>query len=533
MKKILSLFFALLIVLSSVCCAFTSGAAFDSGTLTKELKSDIYYMENLDEGTVFFEKNSQKKTPAAAFIKTLAAVVALEKWGNLEGSVKVTKKNLSLIKYEYGVRVAGYKEGETVSKRELFDCLMIYSANDAASIIASEVSGSVGAFVKEMQALADKIGCSSTAVKNIHGFDEKGQYTTAQDVAKIIKYALNYPVFAEAFSAKTVTLKKTALNDKREFVGSNKMANATIADYYHSSVTGGKQTATDEAGECIAVVSNKDGYSYLTVVMGGRLEDIDKDTVEENTCMTDAKKMLQWVYNNIRYRVVVSPDLIVSVVDVVAGRGADKVNLVPEKEASALVPAKATPASVSYEIVENSVPEKITAPVKAGEVLGKAKFMYAGQELITVNLVAQKDIPLSFFGLIMAGVTAVITSTFFIILLFIAALVAVGYFAKLLVEYLNRNDPDFKKKMDAKLKAPFTPKKKQVKKGAAKKRPPSRTGAPSSAHRRTAPQQKRTAPRTPVKKAPPSSKPGQKRPAGATGKTVARKPGATQKKNKM
>ena len=525
MKRIISVFVSLFVFLSIFSCVFSANGIFDSGKLTKELHSRIYYMESLDEGTVFFEKNADKKTPAAAYIKILAAVVAAEKWGNLDGKVKVTEKNLSLVKYDYGVRVAGYKPGETVSKRELFDCLVVYSANDAASIIASEISGSLDAFIKEMQALADKIGCTSTAVKNIHGFDQDGQYTTARDVAKIIKYAMNYPVFAEAFSAKTVTLKKTSDNDERTFNASNKMVNATISDYYHSSVTGGKQTSTEKAGECIAVVSNKDGYSYLTIVMGGRLEDVDKDTVDENTCMTDAKKMLQWVYNNIRYRVIVSTDLVVSVVDVVAGRGTDKINLVPEKEESALVPAKATPASVSYEIIEGTVAEKLRAPIKAGEVLGKAKFLYAGQELITVNLVAQKDVSLSVLGLIMAAITAVMTSTFFIALVLIAALIAVGYFVYLLLQYINRNDPDFKKKLKAKL--PFAKKKKPVRKKTAggpnanrrpaAKRPSQNNGRVNSSGRR--PSQQRP---SQVRRPAPG---GQKRPAGT------KKP--VQKKNKM
>lgn len=395
-------------------------------------------MESLDEGTVFFDKNSTKKTPAAAFIKIIASVVALEKWGTLEGNVKITKESLSLVKYDYGVRVASYKEGETVSKRELFDCLVVHSANDAASIIAYEISGSLEAFVGEMQALTEKIGCTSTVVKNITGFDEEGQYTTAADVAKIIKYALNYPLFSEAFSAKTVTLKATQLNEERTFNASNKMTNASISDYYHSSVTGGKQTSTDDAGECIAVVSNKDGYSYLAVVMGGKLTNIDKDDADENTCMTDTKKMLDWVYNNIRYRVIVSPSQTVDVVPVTAGKDVDTLRLVPEKEASALVPSKATPASVMFEIVEGSMPKNIVAPVEAGEIIAQAKVYYAGQELTTINLVAGSDVKLSFPGLVMSGIRTVIGSVPFLVISLILSVIAVAVFLFNYLEYSKK-----------------------------------------------------------------------------------------------
>ncbi|MBQ7116744.1 MAG: D-alanyl-D-alanine carboxypeptidase [Clostridia bacterium] len=429
MKKIVALFAILLIALT-LCVPV--GAVFDSGTVTAKLKSDVYYMESLDEDTAFFDRNSSKKVPAAAFVKILAAVTAIEKWPELDEKVTVSEKNLSLVEYGYGIRTALYKAGEKVSKRELIDCLIVYSANDAASIIAYEVSGSLDAFIKEMQATAEKIGLTSTVVKNIHGFDEEGQYTTAKDIARMLKYALNYPVFVEAFSASSVTLKKTSLNEERTYNASNKMLNATISDYYHSSVTGGKQTMTDKAGECIAVVSSKDGYSYLTVVLGGKLTDVDKDGVDENTCMTDAKKMLNWVYENIRYRVVASPTQHVAMVEVVSGKGTDKLRLIPEKETSALVPANATTASVLFEVVEGTVPAKVKAPVKAGDIIGQANILYAGQVLAKINIVAANDVSLSFTGLIMNTVRAVMTSWVFIILVALAAVGCIGY---LLVSY--------------------------------------------------------------------------------------------------
>lgn len=424
MKKICSLILALTLIFS---LAVPSFAAFDSGAVTGTLGSKIYYMQSLDEDTVFFEKNSEKKTAAAAFVKIVAAVTAIEKWSNLDEYVTVTDKSLSLVEYGYGIRTASYKAGEKVTKRELIDCLIVYSANDAASIIAYEVSGSLEAFIDEMKKTVEKMGCTSTVIKNIHGFDEDGQYTTAKDVAKIIKYAMNFPVFVEAFSATSVTLKATEQNSERTVNGSNKMMNSAISDYYHSSVTGGKQTYTEKAGECIAVVSTQDGYSYITVVMDGELKDIDSDGVDENSCMTDAKKMLAWVYKNIRYRVVVSANQTITSVPVSAAKGTDKIRLIPEKETSSLVPSNATTDSVLVEIVEGSISEKIKAPIKAGDVLGQARVYYAGVVLATINLVAAEDVNLSFMGLVMTTVRNIMTSTAFIVLLIIAIVCCLAY----------------------------------------------------------------------------------------------------------
>lgn len=434
MKKLITCFLCVLTVLPLFLLPAT--ALFDSGSVTSQLVSDIYYLENLDEGTVFFEKNSEKKTPAAGFVKVLAAIVALEKWGNLDGSITLTYDNLNIFEYEYGMTTAIYEEGETVSKRELFDCLVVYSANDALSVIAYEISGSVEAFVAEIQALVNKIGCTSTVIKNIHGFDEEGQYTTASDVAKIIKYAIKYPAFNEAFSASEVTLKATDKNEERVYKSSNKMKNAAIADYYHPSVTGGKQTSTELAGECISVISNADGYSYLTVVMGGQLTDIDNDYYDENTSMTDTQKMLDWIYENIRYKVVATAEQTVTTIDVVAGQGNTKLRLIPEKETSALVPAKVTPASVMFEFVDK--PESLVAPIKAGDFVAKANIYYAGHKLTSVNLVAADTVKLSFTGLLISALKSIVGSTFFLAITLVFALIAVLKFILDLKDFFDK-----------------------------------------------------------------------------------------------
>lgn len=435
MKKLFSLLLIITMLVTVLSVSLSAGATFADSKVTDQLHSGVYYLQSLDNDTVFFEKNADKKVPAAAFIKLIASVVAIEKWGNLDEKVTVTKENLSLIKYDYGMRTASYKDGEKVSKKEIINSVIVYSANDAVSIIAKEVSGSLQAFIGEMQALADKAGCTSTKIKNIHGFDQDGQYTTARDVAKFMKYALTYPAFSEAISADSVTLKATSQNDERTYKSSNKMKNSTISDYYHSSVTGGKYTATDGAGECAAIVTNMDGYSYLAVTLGGRLEHVDNDGVKENTCFTDIKIMLNWVYENIRYRVIASQDQTVAVVKVKAGKDKDSVRLVPEKETSALVPASVTPASVMFEIVEGSVENSITAPVKAGEVMGQAKVYYASTELATINLVAAQEVERSFTGYIMSKISALVGSTVFMVLTILLFLASVAYLVMMMSKF--------------------------------------------------------------------------------------------------
>lgn len=409
---------------------------------TKGLASGIYYMVNQEDGAEMFSKNETKRTAPAAFVKLLAAIVAIEKWNNLDEKVEITEESLSLVKYEYGVRTVNLRTDESYTRRQLIEALMIYSANDAASVIAHAVSGSLEAFVQAMNEQAKKIGMNDTKIVNITGFDADGQYTTAKDVAVMIRYGIKQPVFEQIFSAQSVTLPETNHNNERTYNADNKMRMSSISDYYHASVIGGKMTATNNAGECVAVTTSQDGYSYVCVVMQGKLSDVDGDGVNENTSLTDAKQLIGWTYKNLSYQVIATTDQTVQIVDVIAARDGDKLRLVPEKQTTALVPSKASSNSVLIESIPDTMPRKLSAPIKQGEIICQARVLYADQEIATINLVAAEDVRLSMFRLFMTNLRRVLSSTAFILLELAGLVVLVFYVVMVFVRYKKAKKPN-------------------------------------------------------------------------------------------
>ena len=141
----------------------------------------------------------------------------------------------------------------------------------------------------------------------------------------------------------------------------------------------------------------------------------------------------------------------------------------PEKEVSALVPSNVTPASVMFEIVEDSVKKSITAPVEAGEVLGQAKVYYAGIELCTINLVAAQTVERSFTGLIMATLSDIVGSTAFLVLTVLSFLAAAAYLVMIMSKFYG-----WDKKLEnmAAIKKAQPKKKTPAKSSTAKKQPP-------------------------------------------------------------
>ncbi len=271
------------------------------------------------------------------------------------------------------------------------------------------------------------------------------QYSTAKYVATMIRYCCKQPVFAQTFSASSVTLPETNHNNERTYNADNKMRIAAISDYYHASVSGGKMTSTSQAGECIAVTTSQDGYAYICVVMQGKLADVDRDGVNENTALTDAKQLISWTYSNIRYRVIASENQTVQIVSVLASRDGDNLRLVPEKETSALVPSKASVGSVLIEPIAETMPKKLSAPIKKGDVICQARVMYADQEITTINLVAGDDVRLSMFRLFMTNLRRVMSSTAFILLELAALVVLIFYIVMVVMKYRKSKKPNLRR----------------------------------------------------------------------------------------
>ncbi|MFI3140989.1 MAG: serine hydrolase [Clostridia bacterium] len=413
-RKIYHLFCPLIIILSMMIPNFQA-IAFEDSDLQDELYCDYYIVQNLDDGSVVMEKNSDVQIAAAGFIKVVAGIVALEAWSDLSEEINITALSLSLIDYDYGVTTAGLEVGTTITKSELLDYLLIYSANDALSVIAYYVSGGFTDFIASMNTLVQEIGCENTNIINMTGFDTDDQYTTAADVSKIMTYGMNYSYFSQCLATTEMVVGVDDEGEDEIYYSTNKMMTSTITDYYHSSITFGKHTSTDLAGQCIAVHTTQDGYSYMVVVMQGEYLDIDDDDTLENTCMTDAQALIDWAYDTLKFKVVAESGQIVASVDVTGSADAQSLQLVTIKEITALVPSLTTSASVLIVPQEDSLPESVQAPIEEGDFICTASVMYAGYEILEIELVAGASVEYSLSQVILAKFSSFVGSLYFLI----------------------------------------------------------------------------------------------------------------------
>ncbi len=147
----------------------------ESDTIIKNAKSAI--LIDASTGNVLYEKNANEKLSPASMTKIMTMKLVLDSIDNNELSfdeILTTSKHASSM----GGSQVFLSVGEKMKCVDLFKSMVIASANDAAVVLAEEVSGSEDNFVRKMNLEASKIGCKNTNFINCTGLPENNHYTT-------------------------------------------------------------------------------------------------------------------------------------------------------------------------------------------------------------------------------------------------------------------------------------------------------------------------------------------------------------------
>lgn len=414
MKKFLCI---TLCIITAMLSFFTVGnATYDTEMEELGLYSECLLLMSADNGEVIFAKNETMQSAPASLTKIVTACVVLENCKDLTVPVTVTEQSLHELDGT-GSSLGGLKVGETLSLYDMLCCLLLQSANEAATTLANYVTnGDRAAFIDKMNELASRLGCNNSHFMNPHGLDDDDQYVSAEDVAKFFKYALEFPAFSEIVARNSYTLPETNMQKSRTIHSTNFMLNSAYKDYYCKYVKGGKTGTTSKAGRCVVTTASNDGYNYIAVAMRSIFEDVDRDGVEENGAFLDCKEMLEWAFKNIRLVAVCNPEKIVTEVPVRYASSTDYVSLVPSETKYSLVPTGTDSDSLLIEAIPETLPAMVDAPIKEGQVICKGRVLYAGKVICEIDLVSRTQIKRSFLAFIGTELRALFASWIFRIL---------------------------------------------------------------------------------------------------------------------
>ncbi len=238
-------------------CSVALYAGIDKNELSK-LEVEALIVKDLSAKQTLYAKEPFKEVQPASLTKVMTVILAIEH-GNLKKSVEITRE---MTKVE--PTIAGYRRGDVIIMEDLLKAAMIKSDNDAAKAIAITVGGSEEHFVEMMNAKAKKIGMNHTQFKNPCGYDEKGHFSTPQDLLKMAEYAIKNRKFNEI--SRMNEHRYRAVNKPREFYA---YTHNRLLNRYEYAV-GIKTGYTAKAGPCLIARAKKDGKDCVIVMMNAK-----------------------------------------------------------------------------------------------------------------------------------------------------------------------------------------------------------------------------------------------------------------------
>ena len=408
-----------------ICCAaltvisLTVPVSAADYTADVKLYSTVDLLINTDSNAVIIDKNADKQVDPSGLTKIMTALVVLQNEKDLSRKVTVSGASLESL-YGTGCIMSGLQDGEVISVHDLLCCMLIPGGNDAALVLANEYGKGVDGFVAKMNSAAKKLGCTKTTFTDPHGLEDTKQKSTANDLAKIASAALKYSVFQTIVASLTYELPQTNKNEARTLVSTNYMLNYGFPDYYYDYCRGIKTGASEAEGQSMISYATKNGYTYLAVALGGPYKDTDEDGDTENQAILDNVRMFEWAFDNLSYEIVTKQEQFVTTIPVNYCWEMDNVRLVAKSEVLALVPEGNGSQSVSFEPID--MPESLDAPFKAGDTVCKAKIMFAGRQIGTVELVVAESANMSMLLYLKSAIKRMTASTVFKILIAVAVI---------------------------------------------------------------------------------------------------------------
>ena len=227
-------------------------------------QSAFLYEVNTD--TVVYSYNPDAKVHPGTLAKIVLAVIVLQNC-KMEDQVTVTEGIQSYL--PGGATRINLKSNEHISVGDLLYALLLYNANDAAVALAHHVAGSTDSFLTLMNNWVKQIGCPNTEFGNISGLYTAVSYSTARDMAKIMREAMKNEDFVTITGTRVYTIPATDLVEERSFKTLNYMLDdSTIQDFYDERVTGGFQSYHEDTGASIVCTSESKGMSFIGVILG-------------------------------------------------------------------------------------------------------------------------------------------------------------------------------------------------------------------------------------------------------------------------
>jgi serine-type D-Ala-D-Ala carboxypeptidase (penicillin-binding protein 5/6) len=353
---------ALALVLLALALLFAPPATATPAEGPEGIEAKAWIVIDARSGDVLASQAAKRRSAIASTTKLMTAYVAMRE---LTPEAVVRASSYTPI---YGESLLGLQAGERVSVRDLLYGLMLVSGNDAAHSLAVASSGSEARFVGQMNRFAAALGLADTHYANSIGLDQRGNYSTAEDLATLARRLLRLPAFAEIVDTRSVLLR--SLRPPRRIDNSNDLLE--MAPW----VSGVKTGHTFDAGYVLVASGEKRDVSLISVTIGAPTEE---------SRFLENLELLEYGFSQYPQRVPV--------------RAGENVAEPEIRYSGGRLPLRAKRSlrvgvrrDQRLDLIVNA-PGEVEGPIRRGERLGMVMVMVDGRRVGVVPILASRAIP--------------------------------------------------------------------------------------------------------------------------------------------
>lgn len=388
----------LLLCLTMTLASLLSGWSLTASAEEAPVSSDVgvVLLLNLENNLVLYEKEADTVVYPSSSVKIMMGLLACRAlYARLNETVTVSAAMVA------GVtgRSLHLADGEMLTVRDLLYAAICGGYNDAACVVACLSSGSVAAFVEDMNEEAQRLGAVNTNYTNPTGLHDPAMSTTARDVSIIAREAYDNDLYMLISSARTYTIAETNVSESRLFANRNALISDSSQNYYNGFCAGMNAGMTDEGGWCVVTVYERDGASNLCIILRG----MDVASGELIPAYVQANRLLLWANRSYGYRTVLSAgDTLDRRKVAMTGVSKSKADVVVKEALKIYLPTGLdVEGQLEYDLILDG--DGLTAPLTAGDTVGIVTVSYQGRIVGKAPLTVNEDFKPSGFLKMLQG----------------------------------------------------------------------------------------------------------------------------------
>lgn len=249
-----------------------------------DINSKYAYAYNVTIDKEMYNKNANEEIKVASMTKIMTAIIVIENNKDLDKTITIKDEDLRDI---YVYTNVGFQAGQEVTIRELVYGILLRSGSDAVNAAVRITTDTEEEFINLMNQKVKELGLTHTHFSNPIGKD-KDNYSSAYDIAHIMKYCLKNKDFKEIVSTDMHYIERLDIQINGPLYKVDKKYGIDV-----SMINGSKSGYTGKAKHSLVSYGEKDDITYVVVT----------DYVDSyKELLLDNKKIYNYFFDNYGYK---------------------------------------------------------------------------------------------------------------------------------------------------------------------------------------------------------------------------------------